>query len=204
MGRGARLTFTALPATALVKLLVFPHSLTLAWDIDGTLITHEAADAPHPACEHSWASSSSRGRVYSFWRRPYAQHVLKVLSWANEQHIFTAATRPYADSIVDSLYPGFFAGRLYRDALSSGVCGKDLTRLGTPLSRTLLIDDQARNRVGSQLFLLVPKYERQAGAPDDTVLLAVAAIVLAHNLVGPAAFDAVRWLNAAPSSPRML
>ncbi len=184
----------AVPAAALIKTFLFPHKLTLAWDLDGTLITHSTATtSPPDAADHTWKSVSSSGRVYSFWRRPYATAVLTVLAVGNEQHLFTAASRPYADSIVDALYPKFFSSRLYRDALASSSCGKDLTRLGTPLDRTLLIDDQTRNRIGDQNFLFVNKFEREE--KNDRALVGVAAIVLLHNCIGASAFDFVRWLE---------
>lgn len=195
----------AVPAAALVKTFVFPHKLTLAWDLDGTLITHKTDVLPAASAEHTWASVSTAGRVYSFWRRPYAEAVLKVLAVANDQHLFTAASRLYADSIVDALYPNTFKTRLYREALVSTSCGKDLTRLGTPLDRTLLIDDQVRNRIGDQNFLFVNKYERREGMPEsDRALVTVAVIVLAFNCIGASAFDVIRWLDLKVPSPQLL
>lgn len=183
----------AVPTVALFKTFLFPHKLTLAWDLDGTLITHSTTPPSAAAADHTWTSISSPGRVYSFWRRPYATTVLTVLAVGNEQHLFTAASRPYADSIVDAFFPQAFKTRLYRDALASSSCGKDLTRLGTPLDRTLLIDDQTRNRIGDQNFLFVNKYEREISS--DRALVGVAAIVLLYNCIGASAFDFVRWLD---------
>ncbi len=190
-----------------MKTFAFPHSLELAWDLDGTLVTSiPVAKASEQKLDTAPFYYDDR---YACHPRPGAAAVLRLLSVGNRQHLFTAATRPYADAIVDALLPpGAFSSRLYREALSeSGSHGKDLRRLcggdAGALARALLVDDQARNRVGAQHLLWVPPYEPGAGAARDAVLWRVAGVVLLHNFAGPAAFAALHWLDAPPA-PRLL
>lgn len=185
-----------LPTAVLVKTFAFPERLTIAWDLDGTLITHKRGDVV--GADHVF------DKRFSLYLRPGAPSVLRLLSVGNDQHLFTAATRPYADSIVDALLPpNVFTRRLYReDLVATNSHGKDLARLGAPLSHTLLIDDQTRNRVGAQHFLLVEPFKY--GDANDVTLWIVAAMVLAFNCAGPRAFDGLRWLAPNRPSPLLL
>ena len=194
--RRAAAVAAALPTAALVKLAVAPDPLLVAWDLDGTLINHKRGRVPD--ADHVFDER------YSLYLRPHAGAVLRVLGAArNEQVLFTAATRPYADSIVNALLPpGVFSRRLYREELSASTHGKDLARLGAPLARVLLVDDQQRNRVGAQHFLLVEPY--RIGDAADVTLWGVAALVLLHNVIGPAAFDFAHWLSPRAPAPRLL
>jgi Dullard-like phosphatase family protein len=62
--------------------------------------------------------------------------------------LFTASTKEYADEIVDRLdTTGLISARLYRyhvTALKTGFF-KDLSKLGRPLARTILVDNLPSN-----------------------------------------------------------
>lgn len=197
--RAARRATAAAAISAALKLGFFPHPVDVAWDLDGTLITHQkgrAADAQH-------VYEGSRD-TYSLYLRPGAASVLRLLSLTgNRQVLFTAATQGYADSIVNALLPGALPQRLYRDSLTvTASHGKDLTRvtalLGGELGDTLLIDDQPRNKVGGQNFLFVKRWDY--GAPGGADLYRAAAVVLFANVVGPGpAFALLRGAMAPPA-----
>lgn len=196
----ARRAALCAPLGAVIKTFVFPHRLELAWDLDGTLIANSALSKGESGERADFIVPGGR---YAIYVRPRAAAVLHLLSVGNAQHLFTAASQSYADAIVDACLPSqLFTQRLYRQSLVGSTHGKDLSRLGTPLERTLLIDDQTRNRVAGQHFLVVPHFIR--GDAADTILLQVAAFVLLHNCIGPAAFDALHWLAPAPPAPRLL
>ena len=85
----------------------------------------------------------------TFLIRPYCFEFLKKMSEIYEIVIFTAATKEYADSILDIIDPEkkLISQRLYRQHTS--ICGltfvKDLTKLGRDLSRTIIVDNLADN-----------------------------------------------------------
>lgn len=200
--RIARRVTGALALGTATKLAFFPHRVDVAWDLDGTLITHQrgrAEDAQH-------VYPGKRG-TFSLYLRPSAPSVLKLLALAgNRQVLFTAATQGYADSILNALLPGLLPLRLYRDSLTVATShGKDLSRVAallpdSCLACTVLVDDQPRNRVGDQHFIYVRPWVY--GAPEGTELWRAAAVILFANLVGPQlAFSLLRGALAPPTKP---
>ena len=85
----------------------------------------------------------------SFLIRPYCFKFLEDMSKIFEVAIFTAATKDYADSILDVIDPNkkLIKYRLYRHHTSiREMCFvKDLTKLGRNLNRCLIIDNLADN-----------------------------------------------------------
>lgn len=74
--------------------------------------------------------------------------------------------------------------------------------LGGELGRTILVDDQGRNKVEEQNFVFCRKWEY--GENGDMELLRVAAVVVFCNLVGPqAALALLRDALAAPPTARL-
>jgi hypothetical protein len=71
-------------------------------------------------------------------------------------HVFTAATKEYADPVLEKL-PDVFDIRLYRESVTD--VGKDLAKI-TNSQDIVLVDDQLRNKVGDQLFYHMPVYTR--------------------------------------------
>lgn len=109
------------------------------------------------------------------WHRPFAHISLWFLNQLFVVHLFTAATKSYGEACIQS-FPGMFENkRLFRDSTnaakarnamndasaSSDVAhGKDLSLIHHEMTRVVLVDDQARNRVGDQLFYHIPPYTR--------------------------------------------
>jgi CTD small phosphatase-like protein 2 len=83
--------------------------------------------------------------------RPHALRFLKEMKKVGfEIVIFTCGEKNYANSILDKLDPKgkYIDHRLFRDSCSTdkkGVFYKDLSILGRDLSKTLIIDNLARN-----------------------------------------------------------
>ena len=83
-----------------------------------------------------------------FLIRPYAQSFLKEVSKCYELIIFTAALKDYADFILDRLdTEGCISHRLYRYhcSFSENVYHKDLSKIGRPLDKILIVDNNAEN-----------------------------------------------------------
>ncbi|KAM3140830.1 hypothetical protein pb186bvf_007057 [Paramecium bursaria] len=80
--------------------------------------------------------------------RPFAQEFLTQISQYYEIVIFTAAMPDYANFIIDILDEGQkVAARLYREhtVLKDNVYIKDLSILGRPLNRTIIVDNMPEN-----------------------------------------------------------
>lgn len=103
---------------------------TLVLDLDETLVHFDQAR-----------------RVYKI--RPLCLRFLRELCQIYEIVIFTAAHETYANFILDKLDPNkeYITHRLYRQhtTLVRGAFVKDLSRLGRPLKRTLIIDNLKEN-----------------------------------------------------------
>lgn len=118
--------------------------------------------------------------------RPWAQHFLQEMSKDFELVIFTASQEKYASQVLDRLDPhGYISHRLYRDSCSyfQGNYIKDLSMLGRPLSRTIILDNsplafafQPLNGVPChtwtcekddvELYLLIETLRNIAACPD--------------------------------------
>lgn len=109
-----------------------PHEFTLVLDLDETLV-HYAEEAP------------GRGL---FHKRPHAAQFLRDMAEHFEVVVFTAAMQDYADFILDHLDGGgWISHRLYREhtTVHQHVYQKDLSKLGRPLSKTLIVDNNPLN-----------------------------------------------------------
>ena len=146
----AALGFIEVPAPYLPKL---PENLekttyTLVLDLDETLV-------------HFFFTPSGG----TFLIRPYCFKFLEDMSKIFEVAIFTAATKDYADSILDVIDPNkkLINHRLYRHHTT--ICDitfvKDLTKIGRNLNRCLIIDNLADN------FKLQPNNGIQCGTWID-------------------------------------
>ena len=105
---------------------------TLVLDLDETLIHFE---------------DNGKGQS-RFLIRPFAKNFILEVSKYFEVVVFTAALQDYADFILDKLdHEGYISHRLYRrnTVFVDNVYQKDLSRLGRPLSRTLIVDNNADN-----------------------------------------------------------
>ena len=146
----AALGFIEVPAPYLPKLPenIEKTTYTLVLDLDETLV-------------HFFFTPSGG----AFLIRPYCFKFLEDMSKIFEIAIFTAATKDYADSILDIIDPNkkLINHRLYRHHTS--ICDitfvKDLTKIGRNLNRCIIIDNLADN------FKLQPNNGIQCGTWID-------------------------------------
>jgi Dullard-like phosphatase family protein len=130
----AALGFFDVPAPYLPKLPenIEKTTYTLALDLDETLV-------------HFFLTPSGG----SFLIRPYCFKFLEDMSKIFEITIFTAATKDYADSILDIIDPNkkLINHRLYRQHISihETFFVKDLSKIGRNLNRCIIIDNLAEN-----------------------------------------------------------
>jgi CTD small phosphatase-like protein 2 len=138
------------PAPTGRKLLLPPASgsrMTLVLDLDETLIhcnkTAQRIDDPPPdLCIH-FSDGAVKGAIRF---RPNTKVFLEVVSNLFEVVVFTASTQAYADTVLDALDPErtWIHHRLYRNSCTLSPAGgyfKDLSLLGRPLSRVVLVDN---------------------------------------------------------------
>ena len=146
----ASLGFIEIPPPFLPKL---PNNLenttyTLVLDLDETL-------------SHFFFTPSGG----TFLIRPYCFKFLEEMKKIFEIVIFTAATKDYADSILDVIDPDnkYINHRLYRSHTT--ICNftfvKDLSKIGRNLNRTIIVDNLADN------FKLQPNNGIQIGTWTD-------------------------------------
>jgi carboxy-terminal domain RNA polymerase II polypeptide A small phosphatase len=79
-------------------------------------------------------------------KRPWLDHFLQQVAAVFEVVVFTASLRKYADGVIDTVDAlGRVSARLYREScvLHNGAYVKDLSRMGRPLERLLLVDNSA-------------------------------------------------------------
>jgi carboxy-terminal domain RNA polymerase II polypeptide A small phosphatase len=78
-------------------------------------------------------------------KRPYVDQFLKRMSEVGQVHIFTAATKSYADPVIDMIDPnGYVTGRYYREHCKTDKNGnliKPMDIITTNLTRLIIIDD---------------------------------------------------------------
>ncbi len=80
--------------------------------------------------------------------RPGCDKFLQEMSELYEVVIFTAAMQDYADWVLDSIDPKkYISYRMYRQHASPTgmVFVKDLSRIGRPLNKTIIVDNVAEN-----------------------------------------------------------
>ncbi|KAL4511909.1 hypothetical protein ABPG72_012754 [Tetrahymena utriculariae] len=113
------------------KLTTKQFEYTLVLDLDETLVHY---------------SETNNGGQFVI--RPFANQFLQVLSEYYEIVVFTAAMPDYANWVLDNLDPNkYVTYRLFRQhAVHIGnVFIKDLSRIGRPLEKTIIIDNVADN-----------------------------------------------------------
>ena len=108
-----------------------PNAYTLVLDLDETLVHYYEVNGEG-----------------SFRVRPGCDKFLKEMSEMYEVVIFTAAMQDYADWVLDSIDKNkCISYRLYRQHASPNnmVFIKDLSRIGRPLNKTIIVDNVAEN-----------------------------------------------------------
>merc|ERR1719491_993140 len=118
--------------------------LTIVLDLDETLVhcrTEMLADVRHSFCVR-FEESRATGWIYV---RPFARLFLEIVARLFEVVVFTASSRSYADQVLDTLDPEgkCISRRLYRQHCTevSGGYVKDMSYLGRPLERVMLVDN---------------------------------------------------------------
>ena len=108
--------------------------------------------------------------------RPYMTEMIEKLSKLFDLHIFTSSDKEYADMILKQIDPKdkFFKERWYKGSCSKSENGqyiKDLSLLGLPLDRTVLVDNSTFS-FGHQLLNGVPIIS-YTGSQTDTELVSL-------------------------------
>jgi len=130
---------------------------TLVLDLDETLAHCSrgsraalALNPTEPDLIVEFDDGAGTGRVYY---RPYVQFFLEEASKAFELVVFTASLKSYADQVIDALDPSgtLVSHRLYRQHCTEfrGAFFKELSLLGRPLSRCVLVDNSPISVVSS-------------------------------------------------------
>ncbi len=143
--------------------------LNLVFDLDDTLIvTKKKSKMDRSNLSNKMKHVESSDGKYYIWPRPYISPVLHCLSYFTNLHLFTRATKPYTDDICNKIKINeYFKTKLYREDCDN--FGKNLTKINSDTSRSLLIDNLNNNRVDEQNFYHMPEFE--ASNKNDTELL---------------------------------
>ena len=110
--------------------------------------------------------------------RPGAEEFIVEMSKYYEVVVFTAALQDYADWVLDQIDPdNHIKYRLYRQhALPFGPTYiKDLSRIGRPLSRVIIVDNLSENfQSQPENGIMIKSW---TGDPEDTALLELGPIL---------------------------
>ncbi len=110
--------------------------------------------------------------------RPRAEEFLREMQSFYEVVVFTAAMQDYADWVLDQIDPhGYVKHRLYRQHAIP--CGqyylKDLSRVGRPLARIIIVDNLAENfQLQPENGILIKSW---IDDPNDTALEELAPLL---------------------------
>lgn len=138
------------------------HRLTICLDLDLCLVHTDLASSsalvagdrssrlergegvPERAPDFEFATSAT-GTV-RVWQRPGLAQFLQQCAGLGEVVVFTSSVEEYARAIVAGIDPGRLViarvlSRRHCTQLAPGLFAKDLDALGTPLARTVLVDD---------------------------------------------------------------
>lgn len=165
------------------------HLLLL--DLDETMVHASVQNVSHDV---SFLVDMTTHQVPIFVKiRPYLAHFLQVVSRLFEVAVFTASLNKYADKVLDYLDPqgNLFTHRLFREHCTEvdGSYVKDLSLLGRPLERVLIVDNSPvaylfhpQNALAieswfedphdSELLKLLPLLERIARSDNAVEVLA--------------------------------
>ena len=120
-----------------------PHPLTLALDLDETLVHCSVQPIPNPELTFTVQFNGADYTVY-VRTRPYMADFLRTVSQWYEVVIFTASQQVYADRLLDILdVGGWVEHRVFRDSCVcyEGNFLKDLTVLGRDMRRVAIVDN---------------------------------------------------------------
>lgn len=125
---------------------------TLVLDLDGTLVECRHWTLPPLEAEGMMNPITVQldGKAHLVYFRPKAQVFLATVAQLFEVVVFTASIQCYADQVLDHMDPEgkWISKRLYRQHCTPVPCGpgqiiflKDMSILGRPVERVILVDD---------------------------------------------------------------
>jgi len=165
---------------------------TLVLDLDETLVHSFLNIDEYPRFDFHFQVDSDDTYIDVFCKiRPHLQEFLKKMAEIYELVVFTASQESYASLVINRIDPhGYIEHRLYRHHCTQyqGNYLKDLSILGRPISKTVIIDNsplafafQPLNGIPChswtyeqddiELFQLIPRLTDLARAPDLRVVL---------------------------------
>jgi len=134
--------------------------LNIVFDLDETIIHTDKKDN---VSNYNGSNISKQDLIEisdrNIWIRPYVKMLLPVLSKFNNIYLFTKATKPYTDEILEKIkLDKYFKEKKYRDdCKGKGIC-KDLTKFKLDVNKSILIDDKLSNKCAEQNFYHIPRF----------------------------------------------
>lgn len=122
------------------------NKITLALDLDETLIHSTLYPIPNPDFTFTVATSDGNRIVFFVLVRPGAIDVLEELGNLYEIVIFTSSIKSYADPIIDFLDKNkVIKFRLYREDCTDfdGIYVKDLSNFNRKLEKIIIVDNSS-------------------------------------------------------------
>ena len=162
-------TITFITTTNIIGLCMYVRyksksskKLNIVLDLDETIIhsdkitntqNYNNKNITKPDIKQIQISTSER----QIWIRPFVKILLPILAQFNNLYLFTKATQPYADSVLEKTkLDKYFKERKYRDSCEK-TC-KDLAKFNLDTSSFILVDDKLSNKCGEQNFYHIPRF----------------------------------------------
>jgi TFIIF-interacting CTD phosphatase-like protein len=162
-------TFTVIAATNVIGICLYiqykqnsANKLNIVFDLDETIVhtdkinnitNYNKKNISSPDIKHLETPTSQR----QVWVRPFVISLLPVIAKFNNLYLFTKATKPYADTILEQTnLSKYFKEKKYRDSCEK-TC-KDLEKLNLDVNLSVLIDDKLTNKCDKQNFYHIPRF----------------------------------------------
>mmetsp|Transcript_6365 Transcript_6365/g.6915 ORF Transcript_6365/g.6915 Transcript_6365/m.6915 type:complete len:205 (+) Transcript_6365:385-999(+) len=120
---------------------------------------------------------------HKIYYRPHLDHFVKEIKEMEnvQMYLYTAASKAFADTVTNNFAPDFFTKKLYKDTVHEQGGNKPLSNLGTPIERTILVDNTEKYLKGQEENgILVPDfYGFDFQMENDAALLHVLSVVQA-------------------------
>jgi TFIIF-interacting CTD phosphatase-like protein len=139
------------------------QKLNLVFDMDHTLLhgvnMKKLNDEIGYRLPYTYVQSPEDTKAkYALWKRPFVKPVIHFLSIFNNVHLFTRATKDYADLFCQSLdIDKFFVSKHYRSSLNAGA--KDMSIINNKRDMCVLIDNKKFNQYQDQHFYHASTYD---------------------------------------------
>lgn len=172
-------TFTFITTTNIIALVTYiqfkknsSNKLNVVLDLDETIIhsdkvsnilNYNNKNVSEPDIKQIKISASDR----QVWVRPFVKSLLPVIARFNNLYLFTKATKPYTDTILQQTnLDKYFKDKKYRDSCEK-TCkdlAKFINKIGvgkklTPnTNQWILIDDKLSNNCDGQNFYHIPRF----------------------------------------------